>query len=191
MPFDFLEVNKRLKERCKALSIIPTNRHLIVSIADQRMALIRSGKIAKTYTVSTSLKPPSCAADSNGTPTGLHAIADTIGHGQPEGMVFKGRVPTGKHFSNYEGEAGARNLITSRILRLRGLEPGHNSGKGCDSYDRYIYIHGTNHEERIGEPFSGGCVEMLNAEVIELFERVESGDLVWIVELKPKSRKLT
>jgi len=144
------------------------------------MALLLGKRVSKTYIISTSLKPSSCVADSNGTPTGLHEIADKIGNGQPEGMVFKGRVPTGKHFSNYEDEEGTRNLITSRILRLRGLEPGHNSGKGCDSYDRYIYIHGTNHEERIGEPFSGGCVEMLNADVIELFGRVESGDLVWV-----------
>jgi hypothetical protein len=146
------------------------------------MALVKGKRISKTYTISTSLKPPSCVADSNGTPTGLHEIADKIGKGQPEGMVFKGRVPVGKHFSNYEGSEAARNLITSRILRLRGLEPGHNAGPGRDSYDRYIYIHGTNHEECIGQPFSGGCVEMLNTEVIELFDLVESGDLLWIAE---------
>ncbi|HKK18428.1 MAG TPA: L,D-transpeptidase [Opitutales bacterium] len=163
------------------MSIIPTDRRLIVSISDQRMALITGENVVRAYTISSSLKPPSCVADSHGTPTGLHEIADKIGNGQPEGMVFKGRVPTGRHFGNYGAEDAARNLITSRILRLRGLEPGHNSGRGRDSYERYIYIHGTNHEDRIGQPFSGGCVEMLNAEVIELFDIVESGDLVWIV----------
>ena len=144
--------------------------------------LIEAEKVLMRYTVSTSLKVPSCIADSNGTPTGLHAIADKIGNGQPAGMVFKGRVPTGKHFSEYRGEAAERNLITSRILRLRGLQPGKNAGPGCDSYQRYIYIPGSNHEERIGQPFSGGCVEMRNADVIELFDRVNKGDLVWIVE---------
>lgn len=144
------------------------------------MTLFESDALAKIYTVSTSLKPPSCVADSNGTPIGFHEIADKIGQDLPEGMVLKGRVPTGKHFVDYHGEEVARNLITSRILRLRGLEPGKNAGPGCDSYKRYIYIHGTNHEERIGQPFSGGCVEMRNADVIELFERVESGDLVWL-----------
>jgi len=159
------------------LSITPTVRRLIVSIGDQQMALVENEAILKVYTVSTSLKPPSCTADSYGTPTGLHAIADKIGDGQPEGMVFKGRVPT-KHFSEYSGEEAERNLITSRILRLHGLEPGHNSGPGCNSYERYIYIHGTNHEDCIGRPFSGGCIELRNAEVIELFENVTSGDLV-------------
>lgn len=164
------------------MSIIPTNRCLIVSIAAQQMALFEDDSLIKTYNVSTSCNPPSCTADSYGTPTGLHEIADKIGQNQPEGMVFKGRVPTEKHFSEYPGEEAARNLITSRILRLRGREPGTNAGPGCDSYDRYIYIHGTNHEDRIGQPFSGGCVEMLNADVVEFFERVESGDLVWITE---------
>ncbi len=169
-------------QRSAALSTAPPDRWLIVSIADQRMALIERDQIRKTYTVSTSAKTPSCRADSHGTPTGLHAIGDKIGAEEPEGMVFKGRVPTGKRYSEYSGEEAERNLITSRILRLRGLEPGINAGSGCDSYDRYIYIHGTNHENRLGRPFSGGCVEMGNADMIELFDQVESGDGVWFVE---------
>ena len=159
---------------------MPTDRRLIVSTADQKLALVRKGTVAKTYAISTSKNPPSNQADSFGTPSGLHAIADKIGGDQIEGMVFKGRVPTGRHFSFSSDADAARNLITSRILRLRGLEPGKNAGAGCDSYDRYIYLHGTNHEDRIGQPFSGGCVEMRNADVIELFAMVESGDLVWI-----------
>lgn len=107
-------------------------------------------------------------------------MADKIGDGAPIGMVFKGRVPVGKLFSEFPEEAQQRNLITTRIIRLRGLEPGYNSGEGCDSYERYIYIHGTNQENRIGKPFSGGCVEMLNTEVIELFDVVAEGDLISI-----------
>ena len=182
MPFDFLEENARVNQSCAALSITPTPRRLIVSIPNQAMALLESDTVTKVYTISTSKNPPSCVADSYGTPTGLHAIADKIGGDAPEGMVFKGRVSTGQHYSEASEEDTERNLITSRILRLRGLEPGKNSGQGCDSYERYIYIHGTNHEARIGQPFSGGCVEMLNAEVIELFENIDEGDLIWICE---------
>lgn len=144
------------------------------------MALIEAGRITEVFDVSTSKNPPSCVADSYGTPTGLHLVADKIGAGTPEGMVFKGRVATGQHFNDASSEDAERNLITSRILRLRGLEPGTNCGEGCDSYERYIYIHGSNHEDRIGQPFSGGCVEMLNRDVIALFDRVNEGDLVWI-----------
>lgn len=180
MPLNFLEESTRINEHCGSLSISPTEARLIVSVADQQMALIRNREIVQIYQISTSSNPPSCLADSYGTPTGLHTIADKIGKAQPEGLVFKGRVPTGKHFSVYSDPEAKGNLITSRILRLRGLEPGKNAGPGCDSYERYIYIHGTNHEARIGQPFSGGCIEMLNADVIQLFDQVNCGDLVWI-----------
>ena len=144
------------------------------------MAVLEKGKISAVFSISTSKNPPSCLADSHGTPTGLHAIADKIGAGAPEGTVFKGRVATGQIYDQVSPEDAERNLITSRILRLRGLAIGKNSGEGRDSYSRYIYIHGSNHEDRIGQPFSGGCVEMFNADVIELFEQVDVGDLIWI-----------
>jgi len=161
------------------LSISPPPGLLLVSVANQSATLLRADRPVRLYDVSTSKNPPSCVADSFGTPLGLHEVADKIGADAVPGMVFKGREPT-RHFSEYDEQARATNLITSRILRLRGLEPGVNAGPGRDSYARYIYIHGTNHEERIGRPFSGGCIEMRNTEVIELFELLETGDLVWI-----------
>lgn len=167
-------------QRCNSLSIIPTARVLLISISRQEMVRLNAEQIERRYPISTSKNPPSCQAESFGTPTGLHRIADCIGADAPTGMVFKGRVPSGKLFSEYSAAEQAGNLITSRILRLRGLEPGHNAGENCDSYQRYIYIHGTNHEDRIGQPFSGGCVEMYNADVIELFHSVTPEDLVWI-----------
>ena len=154
---------------------------LIVSIASQEMALIEYDQIVDIYPVSTSKNSPSCLADSYGTPTGLHRLADFIGAGLAEGMVFKGRQPT-KLFKDYSKEEQSDNLITSRVIRLRGLEVGKNLGDGCDSYRRYIYIHGTNHENRIGEPFSGGCIEMLNADIIQLFEAVKPGDIIAILD---------
>jgi len=146
------------------------------------MALICGGVITRIFQISTSKNAPSCMANSYGTPTGLHELADLIGETAPEGMVFKGRIATGQHFSEFPDEEQQNNLITSRILRLRGLELGKNGGDGCDSYDRYIYIHGTNHEDRIGQPFSGGCIELRNKDVIELFDLVEGSDLVWICD---------
>lgn len=169
-------------QSCGTLSTAPTAQWLMVSIPTQTMALIREDRVVRRFRISSSKNPPSCLEDSFGTPTGLHRIGDKIGAGEPEGMVFKGRKPTGKHFTEYQGEEANRNLITSRILRLRGMERGKNAGPGCDSYDRYIYIHGTNHEARIGQPFSGGCIEMHNHEMIDLFETLACGDWVWISE---------
>ncbi len=121
--------------------------------------------------------------DSLGTPRGLHEIAERIGAGQPPGMVFKSRVPTGRHFSEILArEPDNENLITTRILWLRGLEPGVNRGGNVDTYERYVYIHGTNHDERIGEPLSAGCVLMRNLEIVELYEEVRVGDQVLITD---------
>ena len=140
----------------------------------------RGGRLVKSYPVSTSRRPPSNVKNSFGTPKGLHEIAERIGDGQPPGAVFESRVPTGRHFSEYAGDAG--NLVTTRILWLRGLEPGVNSGGEVDTYERYIYIHGTNREDRIGEPLSAGCVLMQSLDLIELYDQVRVGDRVFIAD---------
>ena len=87
---------------------------------------------------------------------------------------------TGQHYQEEPEEERAKNLITSRILWLAGLEPTLNQGPGQDSFDRYIYIHGTNHEDKIGTPASGGCVQLKNEDMIDLFNRTPKQSLVWI-----------
>jgi len=136
--------------------------------------------LRRSHVISTSLRPPSNIKNSLGTPRGLHTIGERIGAGAPPGTVFKGRVNLGQHFNELGEEANQRNLITTRILWLRGLENGVNAGGEVDTHDRYIYIHGTNHEDRLGRPYSAGCIEMNNLEIVELFEEVRTGDHVWI-----------
>jgi lipoprotein-anchoring transpeptidase ErfK/SrfK len=107
--------------------------------------------------------------------------AGRIGEGAPEGAVFVGRRATGEIFS--AGLASAepdRDWILTRILWLRGLERGRNRLGAVDSMRRYIYIHGTPEETRIGSPASHGCVRMRNGDVIDLFDRVEIGTRVEI-----------
>ena len=179
------DVLERIKEKCHALGLKPTTRLITVSIAQQLLGFYRDGCLVKSHVVSTSLRPPSNVKDSLGTPRGLHEIAEKLGAGQPPGIVFKARVATGKHFSELSPEEQARNLITTRILWLRGLEPRYNAGTNAtgdivDTHARYIYVHGTNHEDRLGTPFSGGCIEMANLGIIELFDEVRPRDLVWI-----------
>ncbi len=171
---------ERVNKTCARLGIKPGERVLAVRIGAATLQYFRKGALVKSYVVSTSLRPPSNIKGSLGTPRGLHEIAERIGAGQPPGMVFKSRVPTGRHFSELSEAEAERQLITSRILWLRGLEPEVNRGGEVDTYDRYIYIHGTNHEHRLGEPMSAGCIEMRNLDVIELYEEVRAGDLVWI-----------
>lgn len=166
---------------CLRLGIKPADRFLLVRIGTATLQFYRAGVLVKSYAVSTSKRPPSNIKGSLGTPLGLHEIAGRIGGGQPPGMVFKSRIPTGRHFSEFAGSEAQGQLITSRILWLRGLEPGLNRGGEVDSYDRYVYLHGTNHEDRIGEPMSAGCIELRNLDVIELYDEVRTGDHVLII----------
>lgn len=136
--------------------------------------------MVKSYKISTSRNPPSCREGSLGTPTGLHKIDGKIGGGLPLDTVFRGRKPDGT-LPEQTPEELKKNLICARIMRLRGLEDGINSGGDVDTYSRYVYIHGTNMEDQIGIPMSHGCVLMRNAEIAELFELVPDGTLVYIL----------
>ncbi|MEN9354416.1 MAG: hypothetical protein RL318_1741 [Fibrobacterota bacterium] len=68
--------------------------------------------------------------------------------------------------------------VLTRIFRLEGIEDGHNRGPGIDSYERYIYIHGTNREDLLGMPASHGCVRVSNADCLTLEAMLAQGDLV-------------
>ncbi len=148
------------------------------SMKQQLMLIDIDDSECKTYPVSTAAKGIGNLTNSNKTPFGLHKIKQKIGGGQPKGMVFKGRESTGR----ISDELDARLLdeITSRILWLDGLEPGVNRGGDRDSFERFIYIHGTSDEKRIGEAVSIGCIRMKNDDVIELFDELLVNDLVII-----------
>lgn len=165
---------------CEASGTEPTEHVLRVRISQQKLEHWHLGSIEESYVISTGRNPPSCRENSFGTPLGLHSVCEKFGHGQPAGMVFKARVPQGRCYWQMEGEEGQRNLVTSRILRLRGLQQGVNAGPGVDTYDRYVYIHGTNREDLLGQPASSGCPVLSNSDIIRLFEAVPKGTLVWI-----------
>jgi len=158
----------------------PTSGLIMVSIRSQILQWLVEGQLVNSYPISTSRRPPSCIEDSEGTPWGMHEIVEKIGDGNPLGMVYRGRISQGRLYNEFPTDQQRKNLITTRILRLRGLEKGVNAGIGLDSFDRYIYIHGTNHEDRIGTPASGGCVLMKNNDIVELYSQVEKGTMVWI-----------
>ena len=107
------------------------------------------------------------------TPLGQFRIAEKFGTDAPPGTVFKDREPVGFQNEHPPDE----DLVLSRILWLDGLEE-HNA----NTRDRFIYIHGTNHEHKIGEPASHGCIRMRNGDLVELFELIEPGTPVSIEE---------
>jgi len=151
-----------------------------ISIGEQKLHHYSDRQKKAAYDVSTSIARPSCLENSYGTPLGLHCVEKKIGDNSRLGTVFKGREDTGLLYSEYSAQDQQSNFITSRILWLRGLEPGKNQGQNCDTYNRFIYIHGSNHEELIGTPQSSGCIEMKNQDVVTLFNDTPEGTLVWI-----------
>lgn len=138
------------------------------------------GQTVATYPFSYSIRPPSCVENSGGTPWGLHAIAEKHGADAPPGTAFVARQPLGHYRDLPDAGPAQKAYVTTRILWLRGLEPGHNAGPGVDSYARYIYIHGTNHPERFPTRDSGGCLLLRDEDLIALFATVPVGAHVWI-----------
>ncbi len=154
-----------------------------IHIATQHLELLdATGKLLRHYAVSTAAKGAGEVRGSSCTPRGKHVIRAKIGAGQPENAVFVGRRPTGEI---YTPELGAqfpeRDWILTRILWLSGCEVGFNRLSGNDTMRRYIYIHGTPNETRLGFPDSHGCIRMHNAELIELFDLVPTGTAVEII----------
>ena len=153
---------------------------MLASVKHQAINHFQYGKRVKAYVMSSSKRPPSCVEGSLGTPWGLHEVCEKIGGGEALGMVFEGRESIGLRYWECESEKRKKNLITTRILRLKGLQPGINSGGKVDTYDRYVYVHGTNHEDKLGTPSSSGCLQMRNKEVLELFDIVPVGTHLYV-----------
>ena len=152
-----------------------------VEVASQSLRLLRQDKVLQEYPVSTATLGVGCEQDSYKTPYGAHSIAACIGGGQRIAEIFVGRRAIGKTATiEQQAVATGEDLILSRILWLKGLQGNINQGAGVDSYERYIYIHGTQEEGLLGQPASHGCVRMANQDVIDLFEPVMVGTFVYI-----------
>lgn len=150
-----------------------TSKRIHISVRDQQLTLFEDEVAVRTYPVSTSRFGLGTEEGSYRTPLGNFRVAEKIGAGMPGGTVFRGRVPLGHD----DPLLATEDLITSRILWLDGLDE-HNA----NTRQRFIYIHGTKHEHKIGTPDSCGCVRMRNADIIELFDLVEEGTPVTIEE---------
>jgi lipoprotein-anchoring transpeptidase ErfK/SrfK len=135
-----------------------------ISVKRQRLTLKSGRKTLAAYPVSTSRFGLGTEEGSMKTPTGRFRISEKIGHGMPPGTVFKSRRPVKVTKALLRDD----DLVMTRILWLDGLGPGN-----ANTHERFIYIHGTNHEENVGEPASHGCIRMRKSDLLELFERVE------------------
>ena len=149
-----------------------TSPNIHISIGDQKLTLKNGDTPVRSYPVSTSRFGIGTEMGSMKTPTGRFRVAEKIGGDTPTGTVFRSRVA----LKAIDPLPPTEDLVMSRILWLDGLDEYN-----ANTRDRYIYIHGTKHEDKIGTPASCGCVRMRNADVIELFDLVDE-DMPVIIE---------
>ncbi len=130
-------------------------------------------KPIRSYPVSTSRFGIGTEEGSMKTPTGRFRVAEKIGGGLPSDAVFQSRVP----LKPDDPLPPTEDLVMSRILWLDGLDEDN-----ANTRDRFIYIHGTKHEDKIGRPASHGCIRMRNIDIVDLFELVDEDAHVTIEE---------
>ena len=162
---------------CVLLSACATRdtlHRVVISVPEQRLAVVEKERLVATYPVSTSKFGLGDWPRSGFTPLGELEIADKIGGGAAPGAVFKDRRRTGEVVAP---DAPGRDAIVSRILWLRGLEP-----QNANAFNRDIYIHGTPEERNLGLRASYGCIRMRSADVIQLYDIVGRGARVSIVD---------
>lgn len=152
---------------------------LQISVARQRLLLKRGPLTLRSFPISTSKYGLGAEPGSYKTPTGRFRVAEKFGDGLPITTAFKSRQP----IPLTPEMMAADDLVMARILWLDGLQAGN-----ANSRERFIYIHGTNHEDQIGTPASHGCIRMRNADVAELFELVPVQTEVRISAPRPKRR---
>jgi hypothetical protein len=146
---------------------------LVVAVDTQTLTVVHAGGIKGRFPVSTAVAGVGSRQDSNRTPLGWHRIDERIGGDEPPGRVFVSRAAQARRLTPDEWRnPDSGDYVLTRILWLRGLEPGVNVGPGVDSHDRHIYLHGTNQEHLLGQPSSHGCIRLSNRDVMELFDWV-------------------
>ena len=155
---------------------------VFISIKKQKLYHIKNNKIVNKYIISSSKYGVGNQEGSNKTPLGLHKIKEKHGEKTPINGRMIGRIFYGNIAKIYTDKTQSKtDDITTRILWLEGLEKGKNLGPGIDSYERYIYIHGTSEEGKLGEPASNGCIRMKNKDIFDLYKKLEVGTLVLIL----------
>ena len=149
---------------------------LIIKTKEQMAELWQHGQCLKSYSVSTAANGVGCEVNSLCTPSGKMQVAEKIGAGATAGTIFRSRVQTSDIWTTENNIFSAEDLVLTRILWLEGTED-----LNLNTRDRYIYLHGTNQEDKLGIPASHGCIRFSNKDICEVFNFLEVGSEV-IVE---------
>jgi hypothetical protein len=151
---------------------------IFINTSKQKLYFLEENTVKYDFKISTASKGLGCQLNSNKTPIGLHTVISKIGEGLTAGTLFKNRIPMNKLIDKIPNDN--KDYITSRIIRLGGLEEGINKGGDVDTFQRFIYIHGTPYIDKLGYPESHGCIRMSDNDVISLFNLINYKTLVLI-----------
>jgi lipoprotein-anchoring transpeptidase ErfK/SrfK len=120
---------------------------------------------------------------------------------QPNGQAIRYRVGVGKEGFQWSGNARIaakkewpswtppQEMIEREALKGRTIPDFMEGGPGNPLGARALYIggtiyrvHGTNNEGSIGGAVSSGCIRMMNADVIDLYNRVKVGARIYVYQ---------
>lgn len=163
-------------------SIGNNNSALILDGEKQKMYLVGREKddffVEKNYSISTSRNGFGGELFSGKTPLGVHIISEKIGDGLASGSILsRGKSIDKIADVTYDEKDLHNSFVTSRVLRLSGCEDIN-----LESFRRGIFIHGTSREGSLGAANSGGCIRMGNSDVIELYDLVDVGTYLNVLE---------
>ncbi|QDQ29094.1 GNAT family N-acetyltransferase [Chitinimonas arctica] len=155
-----------------------------IDLASQSLSLYDgASQLLRRYPISSAKLGAGEESGSFRTPRGRHIIRAKIGAGQPLNAVFVARRPTGEIWTPaLHAQLPERDWILTRILWLSGTQAKFNRFGRVDSQRRFIYLHGSHGEAVFGQPGSHGCVRMQPDDLLELFDLVETGCEVFILE---------
>jgi lipoprotein-anchoring transpeptidase ErfK/SrfK len=115
------------------------------------------------------------------------ALRYSVGVGK-EGMQWSGTNRISRK-AEWPGWTPPQEMIEREAEKGRILPEFMEGGPGNPLGARALYIgssiyriHGTNNEASIGGAVSSGCIRMMNADVIDLYDRVKVGSKVYVYQ---------
>lgn len=143
----------------------------------QKLYVTDNGKPKEEFLVSTGAKGFSNTKNSDKTPLGLCYISKEINADEKYEVMIGGKGvnytvgPTEK--SDYR-EGHCAEVLTASLV-LSGVEKCNQN-----MIDRFIYIHGTNREQYLGQKASQGCIRVSNDDILRLTDILSRGTYVYI-----------
>jgi lipoprotein-anchoring transpeptidase ErfK/SrfK len=117
---------------------------------------------------------------------GGKAMRYDVGVGR-EGFAWSGRATIGRR-AEWPAWTPPAAMLKRRPDLPRKMEGGIDNPLGARAMYLYSHgrdtmfrIHGTNEPDTIGQAMSSGCIRLLNADVVDLYSRVEIGALVIVL----------